>query len=281
MLLVSGHLHPREGGASEKKCLNSWYCWKAQMAGVFFVGRNLPTHVWVSYIDSPVGRVTAWQENLYDGMGRIPSFFHLLNSFCSPLPPGSYGKFRDTGEGHHLAHLTSRQGGSFLRQLTTISQQWGILKSLYTEVRGCPFSLLLPGRWIHGYTTICLSTGNVIIHLKGKTETRSAIAASKPSGVGENNGWVMWYSWWKSRVHLVWIDNILVCTCSVVPWTQVQPFFPEIHSPIVAVMPFTAGRTQKAPSWSPCCFPYLPGSSYVLCTNSKGHFYIKKILWVS
>lgn len=174
-----------------KKYLNSWYCWKAQMAGVFFVGGNLPTHVWRSYIDSPAGRVTAWQkENLYDGMGRIPSFFHLLNSFCSSLPPGSYAKFRDTGEGQYLAHLTSRQGGSFLHQLTTISQQWGILKSLYTEVRGCPFSLLLPGRRIHGYTTIYLSTGNVIMHLKGKSETRSAIAASKPSGVGENKQWL-------------------------------------------------------------------------------------------
>lgn len=83
-----------------RKYLNSWYCWKAQMAGVFFVGGNLPPHVWRGYIHSPAGRVTAWQkENLYDDVESITSFFHLLNSFCSPLPPGSDGKFRGFGEG--------------------------------------------------------------------------------------------------------------------------------------------------------------------------------------
>lgn len=46
----------------------------------------------------------------------------------------------------------------------------------------------------------------------------------------------------------MWIGSIPVCTCTVVPWTQRQPVFPEIQSHVVAMMPFTAGRTGKHPA---------------------------------
>jgi len=114
--------------------------------------------------------------------------------------------------------------------------------------------------------------------LKGKTETRSAIAASKPSGVGESKQWQSYVvPSWKHKAQLMWIENIPVCTPAVVPWTQRQPVFPEVQGHIVAMMPFTAGGQKKIWLISRC-FLYLPGSNYVLCTSSKGHFYIKKIL---
>lgn len=149
-------------------------------------------------------------------------------------------------------------------------------------MKGCPFSLFLPERWIHGYTSTYLRRGNVKMQLKGKTEARSAIAASKPSGVGERKQWQgyvvpimeMQGSPDMDRQH----SCLYLYCCTLDPEAAGFPRDSKSRCCNDAVCSWQDGKTS---SWSPRCFLYLPGSSCVLCTSSKGHFYIKKILWVS